>query len=473
MFMTRALLSICFAAELQAANFSLPITVTKLPSDSEFIVIRTPIDFSEILRALNVITPVDERSLRLFELRGSRKRVEIPYQFTAASQPRPRSRPLLPGTSSNVSYAAEYSATNAPADLKVTGEICWIVAKPKSDRASFVLEFAAPAAGRIVQTPFPPENFRVFDPEGRATPAPWFPSMQLHPQWPADGVVHFYEDQKLITSYHLGASLNSQINQRRRPFFYPVNGPDGIGLTEFGKPHDPTGSHAHHYSIWIAHNNVDGIDFWGERGGVIAHESLAEMEDGAVFSRLIQKARWRHESRDLLRETRTITVYKSADDFRALDIELALEPAASNKVTFGKTSFGFLAARVAQSMTVFDGAGEIRTSAGKLNESGAHLTHGKWLDQSGPITQDKWGGIAILDSPDNPNFPTGWHCRNDGWAGAAFNMDAPHVLESGITLRLRYRVILHRGDAAKAKIERRFEEWTARPELQFGSIKKL
>ena len=155
-----------------------------------------------------------------------------------------------------------------------------------------------------------------------------------------------------------------------------------------------------------------------------------------------------------------------------MDIELALKPASSNAVTFGKTSFGFLAARVAQSMTVFDGAGEIRTSAGKLNESGAHLTHATWLDQSGPIAQDKWGGLAILDSPDNPNFPTGWHCRNDGWAGAAFNMEAPYILEPGKTLRLRYRLILHRGDAAKANIAQRFEEWSARPQIKIGALQK-
>src|ERR1051325_2398560 len=468
----RVVFLLSFVSALQAAKFSLPIIVNKLPANSEFVVVHTAIDFTELLRAENEAVPVDERSLRLFEIRGD-KRTEIPYQFTAAAQPRPRARPLLPGTPSTVSYAAEYAATNAPGNIKGAGEISWIIQNPGAGHASFVLEFSTAAAGRIVQTPFPPEDFRMFDESGRATPVRWFPSLQLHPQWPLDGIIHFSENQKLITSYHLGPATNSASAQLRRPFLYPVNGPDDIPLTEFGKPHDPTGSHAHHYSLWIAHNSVDGIDFWSERGGIIAHESLDEMEDGPIFSRLVQKARWRHESRDILREIRTITVYKSVENFRALDIELALTPAASNNVTFGKTSFGFLAARVAQSMTVFDGAGEIRTSAGKLNESGAHLTHANWLDQSGPIAQDKWGGIAMLDSPDNANFPSGWHCRNAGWAGAAFNMDAPYVLDAGKTLRLRYRLILHRGDAAKANIDRRFEEWTARPEIKLGAVKKL
>jgi hypothetical protein len=313
----------------------------------------------------------------------------------------------------------------------------------------------------------------MFDKAGHGTRVRWFPAMQISPKWPVDGLLHFYESKNLITTYSIGPDLTETHPRTRRPHFYPVYGPDNIPLTEFGKPHDPTGSHAHHYSLWIAHHDVNGLSFWGERAGIIAHEQLALTEDGPIFARVIQKTRWRHNDTDLLRETRTITTYRTAHDFRALDIELALTPATNNAVTFGKTSFGFLAARVTESMTVFDGAGEIRTSEGKLNESGAHLTRAKWLDQSGPIAQNKWGGIAILDSPENPNFPTGWHCRNDGWAGAAFNMDAPHKLNPGQTLRLRYRIILHRGDSKAARIDQRFQEWSARPRVQIGPAKKL
>jgi hypothetical protein len=460
MFLVRAILLAALLRASAAAEFRVAITVGDVPKNAEFVTVRAPIDFNQVF---------DDRTLRLFERSGR----EIPFQFTPSPQQRPKTRSLTPGTSPNVSYAAEYSITNAPRNLRVVGELSWIVAKPKSATAKFELRFSTPGSGRIVQVPFPPENFRVFDGAGRATPLRWFPSLQLHPQWPLDGLVHFYDNTNLITSYHLGPGINTTAQAARRPFFYPVFGPDHIALTEFGKPHDPTGSHAHHYSLWIAHNDVNGISFWSERGGVISHESLDLMEDGPIFSRLVQKTRWRHQDRDILRETRTITASKSAGDFRALDIELALTPANSNAVTFGKTSFGFLAARVAQSMTVFDGGGEIRTSAGKLNESGAHLTRAKWLDQSGPIAESKWGGIAILDSPNNPNFPTGWHCRNDGWAGAAFNMDAPYQLEPGKHLRLRYRLILHRGDATKANIDRRFEEWAARPTIKIGDARKL
>ena len=208
-------------------------------------------------------------------------------------------------------------------------------------------------AGRAVQVPFPPQNLRCFDAAGQATPLRHFPVVQSHPQWPQDGVVHLQDEQQPVTTYHLGpTTAQPAVGSPRRPFLHPVRGPDGIPLTELGKPHDPTGSHAHHYSLWVAHASVNGQDFWSERGGVIVHRQLELQEDGPIFCRLVQRAGWELAGKELLRERRTTTLYRGFDTHRLIDIELELTP-AQEAVTFGKTSFGFLAARVAQPMTVW------------------------------------------------------------------------------------------------------------------------
>src|SRR5262249_12528973 len=141
----------------------------------------------------------------------------------------------------------------------------------------------------------------------------------------------------------------------RRPFLYPLYGPDGLPLTGLGKPHDPAGSHAHHDSLWVGHARVNGHDFWSEQGGHIAHEQLEQLEDGPVLCRLIQKARWIHQGRDQLHERRRVTLHRTPEDWRILDIELELTPPGDVAVRLGQTSFGFLAARVAPSLSVFDG----------------------------------------------------------------------------------------------------------------------
>jgi hypothetical protein len=438
---------------------------------------------------------VDERSLRLYRLLPGGATAEEPLQFSASPQPSPKARLLLPGTSTAVSYVAEYRAEETP-PVHTAGMLAWIVRAGPGPARNYRLAFGVLRAGRTIRVPYLPGNLRAFDAQGRATPIRYFPRMQIRPQWPLDGAVQISECGQLIMSYHLGPTLadapylaespaltvpGSPAPALRRPFFYPLIGPDGVGLTEFGKAHDPTGSHAHHYSLWIAHAKVAGEDFWSEKGGVIAHQQCELQEDGPIFSRLVQTTRWISSHGEYLHERRSITVYQAARDFRLLDIELEFSPAGTQPVELGKTSFGFLAARVAQSMSPFDGGGEILNARGDRNEQSVHTKRAEWLDQSGPIAPAveegtagaavlpvRWGGIALMDHPSNRNHPTAWHCRNDGWAGASFNIDGPYTIAAGEKLRLCYRVHLHRHNAVAGEVARRYEEYCARPTIHLG-----
>jgi hypothetical protein len=359
----------------------------------------------------------DERTIRLFE--GGR---EVPVQFSSAPQPK--------------------------GNPKVAGDLAWA-----ARNGDYRLEFGVPKSGCQVQVPFPPQNLRGFDDEGRATPVRPFPRMQIRPQWPLEGAVHVTDLGRPFTSVRLSG---------RRPHLYPVVGPDGVGLTEVGKPHDPTGSHAHHYSLWVAHASVAGKDFWSEKGGTIVHDAFELMEDGPVFARLVERNRWMSESAEVLRERRTLT-FHAFPEYRLIDVDLELSAPAGEPVAVGKSTFGFLAVRVAQSMTVFDGGGEIRNASGARNERDVHLRKSAWIDLSGPIAPGKWGGVAMLDHPSNPNHPTTFHCRDDGWAGASVAADGPIAIEPGKPLRLRYRVVLHSGDSVRGEVARRFEEFAAAP----------
>ena len=454
------------AADDPPRRISVSIDVRGLPDDAVFVTVSCPVDFTALLSRLSINGAVDTHTLRFYRVTSGGE-AEVPVQFSPSSQPRPKERQLLPGTPPTVSLVGEYDAGKTP-PVSQGGELAWAAVGGGSAHR-YRLDFSVPRGGRFVQVPYPPQDLKAFDAAGRATEPHNFPVMQVRPQRPMDGMVHLYEGKQLVTSYHVGPAPSAEDPEIRRPFFHPVNGPDGIGLTEFGKPHDPTLSHAHHYSLWVAHPSVNDKSFWGERAGVIINEQLELQEDGPVFCRLVQKTRWVQDGKDVLRERRTMTLHRTPEDFRLIDIELELTPAGKEPVTLGKTTFGFLAARVAQSMTVFDGGGEIVNAAGDLNEHGAHLKRAAWIDQSGPVAPGKWGGLAILDHPSNPNHPTAWHCRNDGWAGAAFNKDEPRTIQPGESLKLRYRVHLHRGNAKDGSVARRFTEYSARPEIRVGA----
>ncbi len=454
--------------------FALPLRVEGLPPHGEFVPVSCVLDFTALLARLEKAGAVDVHSLRLARLEVDGSEVAEPVQFSAAAQPRPKQRRLLPGAPASVSYLAEYPANQLGGAPRLAGELTWAARGDAKGVGRYRLRFGVPRAGFHVQVPYPPYDLRAFDQEGRATAMRSFPHMQIRPQRPLDGAVHLFADGQLATSYHTGpTAAQAGTALLRRPFLYPVNGPDGIALTGFGKPHDPTGSHDHHYSIWVAHAAVNGRDFWSEKGGVIVHQRFDLLEDGPVFCRVVQRTGWAFAGAELLHERRSLTVYRTPAAFRLMDVELELTPAGAGAVTFGKSSFGLLAVRVAQSLSVFDGGGEIRNEHGDRNERGAHLKRAGWLDQSGPVAPGKWGGVAVLDHPENVNHPTAWHCRNDGWAGAAFSLGGPYTLEPGQKLRLRYRIHLHRGDAATGAVARRYEEYRARPMVRAGQPSAL
>lgn len=450
--------------------FSVTLQVDGLPPSAAFVPVSCPVDFTALLKQLKAEGAVDTHALRLSRVVNG-KEIEEPVQFDAGEQPRPKKRLLQPGTPATVSFVAEHPADRTSPLPRVAGELVWAARADAKGSARYLLRFGVPRGGTFVQVPYPPQDLKAFTAKGLATPPRWFPQMQIRPQRAFEGAVHLSADGQLVTSYHIGplhGRGEPAPGVMRRPFFYPVNGPDGIGLTEVGKPHDPTGSHDHHYSLWIAHHDVSGHSFWGDRAGVIYHKRFDRMDDGAVFARLVQRTVWADRGAEILHERRTWVLHRTPEAFRLLDLEMELTPAGKELVTLGKTSFGPLAVRVAQAMSVFDGGGEIRNERGDRNERGAHLKRARWIDQSGPVAPGKWGGVAMFDHPQNPSHPTGWHCRNDGWAGASLCLDGPVTIRPGEKLRLRYRIHLHRGNADTGEVARRYEEYAARPATKVG-----
>src|SRR5207245_1545335 len=85
--------------------------------------------------------------------------------------------------------------------------------------------------------------------------------------------VSFQRDGVEIARYVFGRELN-------RPFVFPVIGPSGRSLTRMGHPGDPE-THSHHNSVWISHRDVNGFNFWEDRGKVgIVQKRVLRFDDG-------------------------------------------------------------------------------------------------------------------------------------------------------------------------------------------------
>jgi hypothetical protein len=301
----------------------------------------------------------------------------------------------------------------------------------------------------------------------RAEPKP-VPVLQVIPQ-PYQQATFAREDQE-IARYHFGVEL-------RRPFLFPVVGPSGRSLTRMGHPRDPQ-SHSHHNSVWVAHHSVNGVSFWADSGkGKIVHQRLDQYEDLGETSWVAVTNHWVDEGKNnqvLLVERRRTTVQLLPKGEWLMYLDLQLEAPKDQAVTLGKTPFGLVGVRMAKTIGVNDGGGEIRNSEGKSGEKEILWKPAKWCDYSGPVREGVLEGITLMDHPANPNHPTAFHVRSDGWMGSSLTEAAERVIEPGKPLRVRYGLFVHSGKPAMEEVERRWGEFakTELPDLNLPVKKK-
>jgi hypothetical protein len=262
-----------------------------------------------------------------------------------------------------------------------------------------------------------------------------------------------------IARYYFGPEL-------RRPFIYPVIGPSGRSLTRMGHPHDPE-SHSHHNSIWISHHDVNGISFWDDRApGKIVHQRIDRFDDADPGAGVLTQNSWTVSNQVVLVERRYTHAEPLAKREWLLTIDLELRP-AKEAVTLGKTPFGLVGVRMAKTMGVNDGGGRIRNSEGGLNEAGVFWKHARWVDYSGPIAPAVTEGITLLDHPANPNHPTVFHVRNDGWMGASLTHDGSRTISRNQPLQLRYGFYVHARMLATNDLDRVWNDFAEKPRFQF------
>jgi hypothetical protein len=260
-------------------------------------------------------------------------------------------------------------------------------------------------------------------------------------------------DGSEISRYYFGKDLY-------RPFLYPLVGPSGRSLTRMGHPRDPN-THSHHNSVWISHHDVGGVGFWNDAkssAGRIVHQKVLRYEDANDEGLIEVQNAWvdgAGRGKVLLEEQRAMRFRPQSDGQWLLVLDLTFT-APKQPVTLGKTNFGFVGVRMAKTIGVHDGGGMIRNSEGAVNERQVHEKTARWVDYSGPITPTSREGITLLDHPQNPNHPTVFHVRDDGWMGAAFNFAAPYTIQPGQPLKLRYGLWVHAGAPTAAAIDEQF-----------------
>ncbi len=278
---------------------------------------------------------------------------------------------------------------------------------------------------------------------------------------------------EFVTSYFSGP-------QWQRPYFHPVMGPYGDPVTRgFPMVRDAPGEttdHPHHRGIYVAYGEVNGVDNWteGSGRGHTVHREFAALESGPVYGLADALSDWVTPDKRsvLLRERRVMKFYNVAPS-RLVDIDLTLT-AAEEDVLFGDTKEGgIISLRVASSMDVARG-GRLENSYGAVNENEVWGKRADWCDYSGPVN-GLTVGVAIFDHPKSFRHPTYWHARDYGllttnpFAVSTFEGGGPsgeYVLPARDSLRFRYRIYIHKGDASEAKVAEKNNNYVTPPAVQ-------
>jgi len=256
-------------------------------------------------------------------------------------------------------------------------------------------------------------------------------------------------DGQYFTSYIFSSD-------EKYPFFYPVNGPlSGGSVTSMRN-----GEYPHHSSLFFGCDMVNGGNYWQEgleRGRIISvnAEILQEGGDTVIIS---DECIWsRPGAISPVKDSRKITITSPSATVRQMDVEITMEMLID--VHIRKTNHSLFSARMAADLSVKNGGTMINAESAK----GEKDTFGKpspWIDFSGK-RGDFIEGLAILQHPSNPWYPSPWFTRDYGFISPT-PMYWPQngeetFMKKGEKLKLCYRVLVHGGSSVEAKIGELFE----------------
>ena len=265
-----------------------------------------------------------------------------------------------------------------------------------------------------------------------------------------------------------------------KPYLHPLRAASGTYVTRMWPMENVAEEaaagkdHPHQRGLWFAHESVNNLDFWNNDAsyttpnrGKITLKKLGKIQSGGSRGSIAATFDWTDLQGALqLTESRVMTFYDEPLT-RTIDLDITLT--AVKPVVFGDTKDGVLGIRLrpvlqesAQRGDNFQLTGHILNADGQATEKEAWGKPSNWCDYWGEIGGEKVG-IAILDHPDNPRHPVRWHVRGYGLFAAnpfglsAFtndkSQDGSMTLAAGRSVRFRYRVVIHPGDANSAGVD--------------------
>ena len=248
-----------------------------------------------------------------------------------------------------------------------------------------------------------------------------------------DTVISVYRkdgDKPLMT--HISKKNN-------RPYIHPINAPDGKGVMTEYRP----GHHLHQTGLYWGLKLVNGRDFF-----MNWNENFYRQVSSTITKAKGKEVKWQTVY-DLLDENKNVVLTEThnwtlqdRDGKYLLDLDYAC--VARTNITFGKFYVGGLFLRMPWTKAT---EGQIINSMGQRDVKEAEAQRAIWADVGVSIAgRDDMGHVAILDHPENVNFPTAWRVDSQLGLGPSRQILGDWKLDKDQTQKFRFRLVFYTGD---------------------------
>jgi hypothetical protein len=274
-----------------------------------------------------------------------------------------------------------------------------------------------------------------------------------------DGRLALVDGERPVLTYNWGDQLKAGVpaDRKRSCYVHPVCGLDGEELTD-----DFPKDHYHHRGLsWMWDRiQVGGrqVDLWAIKGIRQHFSRWLERRADAQGAALAVENHWITDGPPVAKETVRLQVHRADPAGRAIDVELCFEALAGIIELRGEPTKGyggFCFRFVPREETV------ITTPAGKQEKDTDHQRF-PWADLSARFAgRSQVSGAAVFVHAANPAAPNEWTLRHYGFLGPCWPAMEVGTLEPGKPVTLKYRVWLHRGDAAAGQVAKAYDAYRA------------
>ena len=247
----------------------------------------------------------------------------------------------------------------------------------------------------------------------------------------------------------------------RANYIHPLHDLDGVVLTE-----DFPADHLHQRGVfWAWHQvYVKGkrvSDQWTTENSIWEVTAAEAVRAGAESAAMKVQLHWKSpnwldadgERKPFVKETSIVRVHRAEGDVRKIDFDIrlsALEDGVSIGGSEDDKGYGGFSARVRMPSDI-----RFTNTAGAVTPEKTAVEAGSWVDFSASYGSPRGkSGVAILTHPSTADFPQPWILRSKGsMQNPVYPGNQAAPLPRGEPLILRYRLVIHRGDASRINLD--------------------